>query len=94
MGASLVVISIDDQADAINIRDTEGLTYPVLYDTDRAVTRNWGVFDLLGDGVAAPAAFIVDRNGNVAWSQIGENIADRPTSDELLLALVDVQASA
>ena len=66
----------------------------MLYDSDQIITRNWGVFNLLGDGVATPAAFIVDRNGNVVWSQIGEDIADRPTTDELLLALVDAQAGA
>jgi peroxiredoxin len=47
--------------------------YPVLSDEDHEVSEAYGVYDLLDDGLAAPAVFIIDRNGQVAWSQIGQH---------------------
>ena len=34
-----------------------GIEFPVLYDVGGSVSRDWGVFNILGDGVAAPATF-------------------------------------
>lgn len=61
--------------------------YPVLSDADTTVTGQYGVFDLLGDGVAAPTVFILGKTGDILWSQIGEDIADRPSSEEILSQL-------
>lgn len=61
-----------------------GLTFPVLYDTEAAVSKSWGVFNLLGDGVAAPATFVFDATGTLRAFRIGKDAGDRPTADEVL----------
>jgi hypothetical protein len=38
----------------------------------------------LGDRVAAPATFIIGREREILWSQIGENIADRSSTPKTL----------
>ena len=64
-----------------------GAEFPVLADPDGATARSYGVFDLLGDGVATPATFIVREDGSIGWYQVGVDIADRATVEEIMAAL-------
>ena len=41
-----------------------GASFPFLSDPDGATARSYGVFDLLGDGVATPGTFIVEQEGS------------------------------
>ena len=61
-----------------------GLTFPVLYDTDATAAKSWNVFNLLGDGVAAPATFVFDATGTLRAFRIGKNAGDRPHAEEVL----------
>lgn len=72
------------------MRNAYGLEFPVLYDTDKSVARLWGVYDLLGDGVAAPATFIIRTDGTVESALIGQTIADRPTTESILETLASM----
>lgn len=56
----------------------------MLYDADAAVAKSWGVFNLLGDGVAAPATFVFDASGALRAFHIGKDAGDRPTAQEVL----------
>lgn len=64
--------------------------FPILADPAGATARSYGVFDLLGDGVAAPATFIITGDGGIVWSEIGEDIADRVPPAEILARLDDL----
>ena len=66
-----------------------GAKFPVLADLDGAAARSYGVFNLLGDGVATPATFIVENDRSIGWYQVGEEIADRATVADILAALDD-----
>ncbi len=70
--------------DALNMAILAGARFPVLADADTQVTREYGVFDLLDDGVSAPATFIVGSDTTILWSHVGQNIADRPLAGEIL----------
>lgn len=59
-------------------------SFPVLADADHAVAEAYGVYDLLGDGVAAPAVFVINPAGEVVWSYVGQNATDRPSAAEVL----------
>ncbi len=61
-----------------------GAQFPVLSDPDGKVVRDFGVYNLLGDGLAAPATFIVRTDMTIAWRHIGEDVSDRPTPDDIL----------
>lgn len=71
-------------SDARNMALLAGVTYPVLSDPDARIARSYGVFNLLGDGVAAPAVFIIAPDGEILWRLIGRDIADRPAPDEII----------
>ena len=72
------------------MRDGYGLEYPVLYDTDTSVTREWGVYNLLGDGVATPATFIIQTDGTIESGLVGQTISDRPTTESVLDTLAEL----
>lgn len=68
-----------------------GARYPVLADPDHAVAEEYGVFDRLGDGVAAPTTIIMTSERLVAM-QVGEAIGDRPTTASILHTLRQLKA--
>ncbi len=39
--------------------------------------------------VATPSVFIVDLDGTIVWSYVGQNAADRPGADTILSHLPD-----
>ena len=65
----------------------EGLSFPVAHDTDGRVSKAWGVYDVLGDGLAAPSTFVIDAHGELAFWKIGTNLTDRPSAGEILAAV-------
>lgn len=82
--ADIIAISTDDLSGASYVVEGLGLEFPILYDPASDVVREYGVFDLLGDGMAAPATFVLDRTGKVQWQYVGKNIYDRPSNEEII----------
>ncbi len=66
---------------------TLGVTYKLLSDPNGKVAKEYGVYNLLGDGVAAPAVFIVGPSRVIEWSYVGRNIGDRPSSYDIIARL-------
>jgi peroxiredoxin len=86
-GVELVAISMDVVSDAKSMADVMHATFPVLADSDGKTTEEYGVYDLLGDKVAAPSVFIIGDDGAVTWNYIGDSVSDRPTVEQILSAL-------
>ncbi len=70
------------------------LTYPVLYDTTTAVTRSWNIFDLNGDGVAAPATFVFGPTGHLVAAHIGAHAGDRPRAEDIITVARDFMSGS
>ena len=83
----MVAISTDDLSGAKSIVGRVGIPFPILYNSDGDVVRDYGVYNLLGDGLAAPATFVIDAGGVVRWSHIGSSISDRPTATKVIIEL-------
>ena len=79
-----MAISTDNQLDAKNMAESVGADFYVLADDDASVAREYRIFDLHGDGVAAPATFILDQAGAVVAFHVGRDITDRPTAEAIL----------
>ena len=91
LNTEVIALSIDDVARARQMQERVGARYPVLADPDHAVTERYGVFNLLGDGVAAPATIIMTSERIIAM-QVGQDIGDRPTTASILHTLRQLQA--
>lgn len=89
-GATVVALSVDPLEAVTLLKRELGLEYPVLSDADTAVSREYRVYNLLGDRLAAPSMFILDEDGIVRWRYIGRDLADRPTPEQILKALEDL----
>lgn len=80
----IVAIAVQDQAGARTAQQETGVTYPILADANHQVAEAYGVYNLLGDGVATPSVFIIDESGQMVWSYIGQNVSDRPNNQTIL----------
>lgn len=86
-GGELLAISVRPAQENKEGKATLGLEFPVLSDETTDVATAYGVFNLLGDELAAPAVFIVDRKGLIAWRYVGRDVADRPKAATVLRRL-------
>ncbi|MCW2559992.1 MAG: peroxiredoxin [Mycobacterium sp.] len=73
-GLDVIGISPDKPAKLAKFRDTEGLTFPLLSDPDRAVLTAWGAFGektMYGKTVQGVirSTFVVDESGKIEVAQ-------------------------
>jgi peroxiredoxin len=58
--AEVIALAVQNVSGAQRMVQVSGATFPILADENHGVADTYGVFNLLGDGVATPAVFIVD----------------------------------
>jgi peroxiredoxin len=80
----IIALAVHDVAGAQRVAQATGAAFPLLADPDHTVAAAYGVYNLLGDGIATPAVFIVDKQGSIVWSYIAKDASDRPTSQTIL----------
>lgn len=91
-GAEVLAISTDDLSGAESILAKAGPDFPVLYSSkNNEVPISYDVFDLFGDGLASASVFIVDKDGNIAYENIGKNYRHQVSGETVLDALADIQ---
>jgi peroxiredoxin len=87
LGARVLAISVDSGPDNGALRSKLAFPFPVLSDPDHvAIDRYAGTEERLRSGIAIgrPATFVLDRSGEIVWSHIGLDFADRPLFAEVL----------
>ena len=67
-----------------NTKMTLGVEFPLLADAGYEVAEAYGVYNLLGDGYAAPAVFVIDSDGRIVWSYVGQDPYDRAPIEVIL----------
>jgi len=90
LDAEIVVLSADIPSQATVTASELGLTIPILSDSSRTFIREYGVLHPQ-EGIARPSLFILDRDGIVQWSYIGQNASDRPPIDVVIDQLRAIQ---
>ena len=66
-----------------------GLPFDILIDERRDVLRAYGVWHRIGLdalNIARPAWFLIDQDGAIRWSFIGDKQTEHPTPEEILAA--------
>ena len=87
---AILAISVDTLAGAVQMDELTHASYPIMADPNAQVARSYGVYDLLDDGVAAPATFIIAQDGTIVWLHVGVNVGDRPNTLALLATVRDL----
>lgn len=91
MGADMAAVSVEPPDAHRRLRKRLGLPFPLLSDADFSVSRAWGIYesDETDEGPqphGEPAVFILDGDGNIAYSQV--QTGPKGTADPASLALV------
>jgi peroxiredoxin Q/BCP len=82
--AEIIALAVHSLTGAGQVARLTEAPFPILADPDHAVAEAYGVYDLLGDGIATPSVFIIDTSGQIVWSYVGQNAADRPGIQTIL----------
>lgn len=86
-GAEIVALAVAPLGSVEGARESVDAPYPLVADPDHQVAESYGVYNLLGDGYAAPAVFVIAGDGRILWSHVGQHQGDRPTALEILSQL-------
>ncbi|HDD24459.1 MAG TPA: redoxin domain-containing protein [Chloroflexi bacterium] len=84
VGAEIIALAVANISSVDKVRNAVGATYPMLADSQHRVAEAYGVYDLLGDKLAAPSVFVIDSDGRIVWQYIGHNSTDRPKVAQIL----------
>lgn len=82
--AEVVALAVTSMESVDSLRQSLGVPYPMLADLDHRVSEDYGVYDLLEDGLAAPSVFIIDADGQIVWSYVGKSSSDRLSAEKIL----------
>jgi peroxiredoxin len=83
--------------DRVAESDGRVLEFPLLSDPDHAVIARYGLLnqsDPQARPIPHPTVFVIDQDGVVRWKFIEINYRIRPTNEDILAALAEVQGSA
>lgn len=86
LGAEVIALAVAPSEAVEGVRASIGAPFPMLADPDGRAAEMYGVYNLLGDGLAAPATFVL-KDGVIHWSYVGQNPTDRPPVGEILAHL-------
>jgi len=96
----ILVLSVDApedlqrMVDRISADDSLAPTFPFLSDEGHKVIDRYGLFndaDPRGRQITHPATYIIDREGVVGWKFVEVDYRVRPTNEDVLAALAEVQ---
>ena len=83
-----MAISTDDLHGAEELAPQIGVKFPVLYTSgDNSVPKAYDVFDLFGDGLASASVFIINKDGEIAYENIGNNYTHQVSGDTVIANL-------
>ena len=68
------------------------INFPILSDPDHKIIDAYGLRDPAYEGqkvygIPHPAVYVIDKQGKVAWAKIESDYKQRPTNEEIRVAL-------
>ena len=84
LDTEIVALSVETLEVSTRLAQRRGIEYPILADPEHQAIEAYGVYNLLGDGRAAPSVFVVDEKGIITWKHVGENKRDWPDNEAIL----------
>lgn len=61
--------------------------YPMPYDTSAEVPKQWDRFDNFGTELADAAVFLITKDGDLAWKDVGDNYQHFVPAEDILAEL-------
>lgn len=82
-GAEVIALAVAGREAVEGMWASIGAPFPMLADPNHRAAEAYGVYNLFGDGLAAPAVFVL-KDGAIRWSYVGQSPTDRPPVAEIL----------
>ena len=84
-GVQILAISTDNLSGPAGFASREGFEFPILFTSlDPSIPESYGVFNLFGDGLASASMFLVNKQGEIAWKDIGENYTHQIFTEDII----------
>jgi peroxiredoxin len=80
----IVALAVASPSAVRGVQQAIQAAYTMLADRDHEVASAFGVYNLLGDQIAAPSVFIIDADGQIVWRHVGQSAGDRPNVQTIL----------
>lgn len=97
LDAKVYGISVDSVFTLAKFKEEQKLTFDLLSDFNKNVSQTYGAlyenFVLDMKGVSKRAAFVIDKTGKVAYSQVLESAGDMPDFQALNKVLQDLKSA-
>lgn len=91
MGAKVVGISVDSPFTLAKFKEEQNYNFDLLSDFNKEVAPEYGAYYdefVMGlKGIAKRAAFVIDKDGKVAYAEVLENAGELPDFDKIKDAL-------
>ena len=91
LDAEILAVSTDDLSDSQWVIDNVGLSFPILFDPQVTTVADYGVYNLLGDELAASSTFVIDKDGVIRWMHAAESFDDQVPASTILDQLRMIQ---
>ncbi|PPK88622.1 peroxiredoxin [Neolewinella xylanilytica] len=95
LDAAVVAISVDSPFTLARFKEAEGLNFALLSDFNKEVSRQYGVlyerFVMEMQGVSKRAAFIIDGEGIVRYTEVLASAGDQPDYSAIQETLAHLQ---
>lgn len=73
----VIAVSTDDLKGAEYAVEEFGAQFPIAYSSrDPAIPMAYGVFNLHGDGLASASTFIIGKDGQLKWKEVGTRYSE------------------
>lgn len=94
MGAQVVGISVDSPFTLAKFKEEQSYNFDLLSDFNKEVSPEYGAFYeefAMGlKGVAKRAAFVIDKNGKVAYAEVLEDAGELPDFEKIKKSLKEL----
>ena len=78
-GAQIIALAVQPQDEAALSVEKSKAQFPILADSEHAVSDIYGVYNLFEDSEAAASVFIISQDGRIIWDQIATKAARVPS---------------
>ncbi len=89
---NLVAISNEPMTQGADVLAKYSPAFPIVYDENSQIIKRYGLQNpaapppSIPPDYAHPSVILIDREGVIRWSYVGENPKDRPSTSEILAA--------
>lgn len=91
LDAVVVAVSTDDLSGAEHAVKDFGAPFPIAYTSrDPSVPQKYGVFNLHGDGLASASTFIIGKDGQLKWKQVGGRYSEHVPAATIIARLREI----